>query len=180
MATTLLNFDEAQNLSQFQLIEKAYCKYHNYVLGYLRQRLNTTSDAEDLAQDVFIRLLEYAQELREDTLKYFVFSVTRNILYDYLRKHYRMKGRLIRDVQEHVAISNDIENGIIARDLQEMEQREITRLSPQRKTIYILYRFSEQNTSDIADVLSLSKRTVENHIFSARKTIREAMWQHCN
>lgn len=178
--TQFLHLSSIEQKDQSTLIGRAYDDYHNVVFNYLRRRVNVASDVEDLTQDVFVRLLEYAGQLRENTLKYFVFTVARSVLFDHLRRLYRHRDVLSDTLPETLSANNELENAIIAEDLARMEQREIGRLSPQRKTIYLLYRFSEHDTSDIAGELALSKRTVENHIFAARKTIRSAMRRHCS
>lgn len=174
-STTTLDTDRSA------LISKAYGDHYSAVFNYLRQRTGSAASAEDLAQDVFVRLLEYSGELRECTIKYFVFTVARSVLYDHLRHVYRRRNVLANVVAtESAAQNNELENRIVANDLAEMERLEIGRLSPQRKIVYALYRFSERDASDIARDLSLSKRTVENHIFTARSTIRKAMERHCS
>jgi RNA polymerase sigma-70 factor (ECF subfamily) len=162
------------------LIGKAYTEYYAAVFNYLRQRVGNSPGAEDLTQDVFVRLLEYGGELRECTLKYFVFTVARSILYDYLRRLYRRRHILADTTVETAEASNEVESRIIAQEFAEMERREINHLSPQRKIVYALYRFSEQGASDIAHDLALSRRTVENHIFPARQTIQKVMERYCS
>ena len=56
-----------------------------------RYKIGKDEDAKDLAQDVFLRLMDYKQMLRPETIKYFIFSICRNLVIDYLRRHYKMQ-----------------------------------------------------------------------------------------
>ncbi len=50
-------------------------------------------------------------------------------------------------------------------------------LPEQRRKIYIMSRFENKSSADIAAQLGISSRTVENHLFISRKEIREYIQQ---
>ncbi len=60
-----------------------------WILTYITYRITHRYEAEDLTQDVFVRLLDYKQMLRPDTVKYFLFTIARNIVIDYIRRYYK-------------------------------------------------------------------------------------------
>ena len=72
-----------------RLITEYYEEYRQSVFFYICRRIENRSDAEDLTQDAFLRLLEYRMMIRRDTLKYFIFTIVRNLLNDYLRRYYK-------------------------------------------------------------------------------------------
>ena len=49
------------------IITNSYKEYHQVILTYITYRITHRYEAEDLAQDVFVRLLDYKQMLRPDT-----------------------------------------------------------------------------------------------------------------
>ena len=53
----------------------------------------------------------------------------------------------------------------------------VSRLPVRRRKIYELVRFEGEDTTEIAAKLSLSVRTVENHLFISRKEVRNYMKQ---
>ena len=71
------------------IIIDSYIEYYSRVVDFITYRINNRCDAEDLAQDVFIRLMEYKQILCEDTVKHFIYTISRNIVTDYLRRYYK-------------------------------------------------------------------------------------------
>lgn len=160
-----------------RLIERSYNDYHQTILHYITYRINHKYDAEDLAQDVFIRLIDYKLMLREETVKYFLFTIARNIVIDYLRRYYK-KQEVTSYIYDHaVTYSNETEQNLHAKEILFLEKRKLQSFPSQRKTIYFMNRFHEKTAGEIAEELNLSKRTVENHLMIGRKVMRNYMKQ---
>lgn len=84
---------ELQNLRQFdsQAIGAVYDQYFSEVYRYALYRIGNQTLAEDIASDVFIRLLEAAQAGRspQSNLKGWLIGTASHIVADHLRKKYR-------------------------------------------------------------------------------------------
>ena len=164
-------------MSSVQLITDSYQNYHRSVYLYILYKIGKDEDAKDLAQDVFLRLMDYKQMLRPETIKYFIFSICRNLVIDYLRRHYKMQEITSYFLNQLPTSTNDVESQIIANDISTCEQERVLRLPMQRRKIYVMSRFRHKSSADISDCLGLSVRTVENHLFISRKEIREYIQQ---
>ena len=104
-----------------QLITEYYEEYRRIVFFYICRRIDDRDDAEDLTQDAFLRLLEYRMMIRRDTLKYFLFTIVRNLVNDYLRRLYK-KQEIDRYLYEVLPVSvTDLESQVIAKDLRRWE-----------------------------------------------------------
>ena len=159
------------------IITCSYKEYHQIILNYITYRITHRCEAEDLAQDVFVRLLDYKQMLRPDTVKFFIFTIARNLLTDYLRRYYK-KQEITSYLYDHaVTYTNETESHVIAKELSLLERHKLEALTAQRKKIYVMSRFDEKSISEISTELSISPRTVENHLFVSRREIREFIKQ---
>lgn len=158
-----------------ELIVCAYKKFYPSVLRYIQFRIKDGDEAKDLTQDVFMRLLDYKDMLREDTVKSFLYTVTRNILIDYLRRFYRKKEVDNWLIQETQVSKNEVEEKVYAQELKKMERQVLSTFPNQRKTVYMLSTYEGKNTAEIADKLHLSRRTVEFHLFLGRRCMRQAI-----
>ena len=165
------------DMSSVQLITDSYQNYHCSVYLYILYKIGKDEDAKDLAQDVFLRLMDYKQMLRPETIKYFIFSICRNLVIDYLRRHYKMQEITSYFLDQLPTFINEVESQIIANDLSVCEQKRVLRLPAQRRKIYVMSRFKHISSADISACLGLSVRTVENHLFISRKEIREYIQQ---
>lgn len=164
-------------LTSTQLISNSYMSYHHSVYQYIYYKITSREDAEDLSQDVFLRLMEYKQMLRPDTVKCFIFTIARNLVTDYLRRYYK-KQEMTSYMYDMVETGhNDVESCVVADDLLACEKRRIELLPQQCRRIYVMSRFEDKSVTDISEELNLSRRTVENHLFISRKEVREYLKQ---
>lgn len=164
-------------MTSTQLVADSYTSYHRSVYLYIYYKINCREEAEDLAQDVFVRLMDYKKMLRPDTVKFFIHTIARNLVTDYLRRHYK-KQEITSYMYDHASTyTNETESQLIANDLSNLEKYKLQMLSEQRRKVYVMNRFQEQSVSEISVKLNLSQRTVENHLFAGRKEIREFIKQ---
>lgn len=160
-----------------RLITEYYEEYRQSVFFYICRRIENRSDAEDLIQDAFLRLLEYRMMIRRDTLKYFLFTIVRNLLNDYLRRYYK-RQEIDRYLYDTLPVTTvEPESRMVADEIRKLESRRVSALPEQRRKVYIMSRFQDKPADDIAEELNLSKRTVENHLFISRKEVREFIRQ---
>lgn len=165
------------SLKSTQLIAGVYRNYHHSLYLYIYYKIGNKEEAEDLAQDVYLRLMEYGQVLCVDTVKYFLFTIARNLVNDYLR-HYYKKQEITSYLYEHqAAYTNETESRVMANDLAACEKHKLSLLPLQRRTIYAMSRFEDKSVAAISTELNLSPRTVENHLFISRKEMRDYIRQ---
>lgn len=68
-----------------------YHQYFKYVYNFCRRRVNTSEDAEDIVAEVFHAVWSGLGKIEDqNTLKPWIFGITRNKLNDFLRKRYRL------------------------------------------------------------------------------------------
>lgn len=136
-------------------------------------------DAEDLAQDVFVRLFRNLGSYRAEvgSLATWLTTLTRNLLID----HYR-RGRADRmtDSIETVTPEGDTaplpipakgrpaDHAVWGREVQEQVQRALLRLSPELREAVILRDLQDLDYKEIAAVLRLPEGTVKSRINRGR------------
>ena len=163
--------------TSIHLIADSYGAYHEQIFFYIHKRIKSREDAEDLSQDVFVRLMDYEQLLCAETVKSFIYTIARNLVIDYLRRYYKAQEVTSYIYDSVPQRTTETESAIMARDLQAQELKCLRSLPAQRRKIYMLNRFQEKSSSEIAETLQLSRRTVENHLFICRKEVRAYLKQ---
>lgn len=160
------------------IIREAYEVYRMQIHAYIANRIQHKYDAEDLTQDVFVRLLDYTQMIRPETVRYFLFTIARNLVIDHIRRYYKKQEfDTYASITYAQHTTNETEEVCWANDLLSLEKRKLETLAPQRQKIYTLIRFEENTIEEIAQKMNLSERTVENHLRLGRKEMRHYIRQ---
>lgn len=164
---------ETRPVTKTTSVETLYRKYSDRIFRFLHSRTGNREDAENLAQDVWMRILESETEVTEETAKSYLFTIAANLLNDYLRKLYvrfNCHEEVEREYTERVTVTPVQE--YIAKEMARMETVRVECLPPKRRIIYKMSRYEEMAVGDIAEALSLSFRTVENHLRMGRRDVR--------
>jgi len=97
-------YDERRALDGLQKLDSQaigaiYDRYFSEVYRYVRYRINDNTAAEDIASDVFVRLLEAAQKKQgpQSSLKGWLIATASHAVNDHLRRHYRRPVEALSD-----------------------------------------------------------------------------------
>lgn len=157
----------------FTTLYKIYwSKVYNFSCLYLTSAV----EAEEVVQEVFIKLWEARIFLKEEeNLKNFLFIITRNLIFNQFRKSFNenaYKMTILKSATEEY----HMEDEMIAADLKEHIQKLISELTPRQKEIFQMSREEHLSYKEIAVRLSISEKTVERHINDALKFLRKNIY----
>ena len=109
---------------------ECYLKYREYIKNYIALRICRPYEAEDLAQDVFVRLWEYRTFVKPDTVWSLLFTIARNIVTDQIRRYYKQED-FVAYIYNKVNDSdrNTTEDVICYRELKEKHEEVVKRVS---------------------------------------------------
>lgn len=157
----------------FTTFYKAYC---HRVYNFCRLYLNGKSAIEEVVQEVFIKVWESRDFIREDDkIKGLLFIITRNLIFNRHRKSVNedfYKMTVLSAVEEPY----DMEGEIDARNLSEYIDQLIEELPPRRREIFNLSRKQHMSYKEIAQHLNLSEKTIENQIGEALKYLKQNVY----
>jgi RNA polymerase sigma-70 factor (ECF subfamily) len=136
-----------------------------------------TATAEDLAQEVFIRIWNRRGALQDVYFKAYLHRAAINMALDHLDKHKRQGKHL--SIEENViqlpASSGSAESSHHLKQTSAHIQQAIDRLPEKCREIFILSRFEEMTYREIAATLNISVKTVENQMITALKKLRVSL-----
>lgn len=132
------------------------------------------SVAEELVQDVFMKVWENPGNLEDvRSVKSYLYKSVINSSINHLNRQKNIEQhhqKIAADFSEEYLMELDEENELVV-----LLRIEIEKLPPQCKKVFKLNRFEKLKYKEIADLLDISERTVENHIANALKVLREAL-----
>lgn len=150
---------------------KAFDEHYGYIRNYLYYLSGDIAMAEDLAQDVFLTLWEERRQVREETIRPFLFKVAKNNFY----KQQRRKNIHLNFVSSLIS-GRDNESPEFILELKEFDRKLqdiIAGIPEKTRTIFLMNRIDNMTYSEIAKNLNLSVKSVEKHMGKALKTVRE-------
>ena len=149
-------------------------RYKNRLYGYVMALTHSSYIAEEITQEIFIKLWLCRDMLGElSNPEAYLVSMARNKALNHLRKSAH-ESRMIQELQNRMAPEvNNVEEQTLLSDQRNLLHEAITSLSPQRRLVYRLSRDQGLNHLEIANRLHVSPNTVKNHLVTALKTIRK-------
>ena len=155
-----------------QLITNYYITHRDELLAFASSRLGDSRLAEDIVQDVFLRLLSSDKMITEVTLPALVYTITRNLINDYYRRHttYEQYEHYIKGVCSEVTT---MESVFSAFEIMERLERGLVRLPENCREIYRLHIYGGMKVGEISRELGEGYKSVEHRLGTARKVMRE-------
>lgn len=132
--------------------------------------------AEEILQEVFIKIWTNRESIDINrSFESFIFTITRNLTYNYLRDASRREA--IRNVlwSNVVAQHQKVESNLIFEEYKDIVEDIIQNLPVQKRSIYQLSRQEGKSNSEIAAILGISPKTVRNHLWNTMSTIRSQL-----
>ncbi len=173
------------DMEAFQELIEAH---QSRVIGTIAKMLGDETEAEDLAQQVFIRIWKSAPRY-EPTAKFttWLYTITRNLVFNELR-------RRRRHVTQSLAASEETDDRaplqiadpsgkspdatMLDAEMQKAIQRAIEELPEVQRMAIILRRYDDVSYEEIGVILKLSVPAVKSVLFRARTELRQKLQQY--
>lgn len=168
-----------------ELLRRYQRPIYNFVLRQLRQ----PNAAEDVTQDVFLRLVQNAAEFKHEArFSTWLYTIARNLCIDALRKlaHRRHAsldqpsgdGSESRPLVENIADSKtraSAESGALAGEMQDSIVRAIESLPDDQREVFLLREVAELPFKEIAAITGVGENTVKSRMRYALDRLKDAL-----
>jgi len=173
-------------LGDRQAFGKLVKRYQNKVLYLAYDLIGNYTDAQDVAQNVFLQAFQNIAFFRdESSFSTWIYKITTNAAIDFQRGRKRRKSLFIdqpqHEDQQILSIDNiedpyqSVEKEIENSDLKELISLTVEGLSPQQKAAFVLKYFHDKSTEEIAKIIDCDPVTVRGHILRATLKLRKKL-----
>lgn len=154
---------------------EAYSRYHKQIYQFVFKKTQSEYIATEVVQLCFIRLWEKRNSLNETIeLNVQLFGMARQVMIDELRKE---STRLKYNTQSsQYPFTENLMKMIESKDLLKHFEQEIESMPPIRKMVFNLSRDNGLSYLEIAEMLGISTKTVENHIGKVLSRLKHYMF----
>jgi RNA polymerase sigma-70 factor (ECF subfamily) len=164
-----------------QLVER----HQRLVVGTVTRMLGNSSDAEDIAQQVFVRVWKSAKRyVPRAKFTTWLLKITRNLVFNELRRRSRHPQVPLqaeaeeeeRPIRDENAVAPDA--AMLEQELQKAIDAAIAQLPETQRLAVILRRYEELSYEEIAETLEQSVSAVKSLLFRARTELRESLQRY--
>jgi RNA polymerase sigma-70 factor (ECF subfamily) len=154
-------------------VESAWMEYSKQLLSFIRTKVDSSKDAEDILAEVFYKLAKLSELSRIPTkLPNWLYRVTYNTIIDYYRKKkptVALPDELSNPTSEPEAISK-----LSACILPIIEE-----LSDTYRYPLLLAEIDEKSHQEVADILGISLSATKSRILRGRRKLKDLMSKRC-
>ena len=146
-------------------------------------RLVGPDEAEDLTQDVFVKISQALPAFRnESTLSTWVYRIATNTALDRLRSRSSHASEVPLDTDNGTATdrSQDAEHRVFQREMRDCLNQYIDTLKPSYRSVFVLSEIEGLTNPEIADALGISLQTVKIRLHRARQRLQIQLRHRCH
>ena len=154
-------------------------RYQNYVFTLVLRLVKSREDAEELAQDAFVKAFKYLKDFRGDSkFSTWLYTIVNNTCITFLRKK-RLEVQSL-DNEQVFSRADNLDSGLRAdtveqKSKQTMVNEAISLLNPDDAMVITLFYKAEQSLEETAAVLGIEINAAKVRLHRARARLKEKM-----
>jgi len=183
MASTTNTYREEGVLARLSKGDKdafkwLYERYSAKLYINIRSILKDEDAAQEVLQEVFIRLWNYRERIDpHKSFQALLYKTGKNLVYNYLRNRWQGRAVLGQFVDEMVAYQH-VEERLFHKETSAMLDKAIEELPPQRKLVFKLCKLEGKSYGEVSEMLDISISTISDHIVKATRAIKAKLRLH--
>lgn len=163
-----------------QITEAIWQQFHDNLANFIRKRVSNEADAQDILQDVFIKIHQNINQLKDETrLTAWVYQITRNVINDY----YRQQREWVTLPDGLVDMAADVETAVSPDLTQEVAQwlrPMVAQLPSKQREAIQLVEFEGMSQRQLSQQLQLSVSGAKSRIQRGRQQLKETLLACCH
>lgn len=157
--------------------DEIYEQWSGYVYNFICKTLYNKALAEDITQELFLRLWKHRSQIDEQrNFEAWIFTIARNLVYKEGRRMV-LSSAFAETVRKEAGADTDrtTEDMVNFSFVNEQVNQLIEQLPPARRRIYLLNKMDGLSIREIAARLNLSEKTVETQLYHANVFLRSRL-----
>lgn len=152
-----------------QAVEQWFKEYHRVILRFVKTKITSDHDAEEITQEVFINCLKHLPLFRGNaSIKTWMLGIARHEVADFYRKRYAKKAILALPLSELLSETSIGD----AHDVSEKVRQVIQAMSDHNRELLLLKYIDGKKVGEIAQEMGKSIKAIESELFRARQEFK--------
>lgn len=166
---------EALREGNYYAFTELYNAYGDMLYSFVLQLTKSPSEAKDIVQEIFLRIWLNRHNIALDkSFKAYLYQIARNLIIDTFRKQVNKISfeQYVNSNHFSEYVNNNIEDKISYDDFIVLLEKAKQKMTERQREIFILSREKDLKTEEIAKILNLSEKTVQNTLSLAIGIVR--------
>lgn len=153
-----------------------YLRCFEPMQAFLRLLLHSATDAEELCQELFMKLWENRERIDPDSnFRSYLYTMAKTTALKYL-EHKNVVYKYVNfRMKEFPEFEHSADEQLISNELSLILKIALANMPAQRRRVFEMSRFEGLSNDEIAEKLNISSTTVRAHLHNALKTLKELM-----
>jgi RNA polymerase sigma-70 factor (ECF subfamily) len=153
--------------------EQVMLRTERSVMAIARRMLGNVSDAEEAAQEVFLRVYKYLHRFdRTKAFEPWLYRLTVNVCNDLSSRRQRPGDVLSVADHEPVAEHQDPHGSLAADEQRRLVRNALAALPEKQRAAVVLRDLQGLSTAEVAEAMNISEATVRSHLSAARLRLK--------
>lgn len=168
---------EAVKSGDIQQASVLFDRYHKRIYNFLIRMTMSKVLAEDLTQNVFLRMIKYRNSYREgNKFHSWIYQIARNVFSDHYQMHKNRFNDFV-DVDKIGASIVDKEESIEQDERENILYRSLALLTEEQRELLVLTRFQHLKYEEVAVIMDTTVANIKVKIHRAIQKLREHYFQ---
>jgi RNA polymerase sigma factor (sigma-70 family) len=164
---------EAVKSGDLQQASLLFERYHKRIYNFLARMTMDRTVAEDLTQNVFVRMIKYRNSYREGArFQSWIYQVARNIFSDHYQEIRNRRYGFI-DVEKIEGVMADSDETQMMDEREELLHKSLARLEPEQLELLVLTRFQHMKYEEVAAIMDTTVANIKVRVHRAIGKLRE-------
>lgn len=165
----------SKSICEEQVFNEVHERHVLALRNFLFYKLGDLEKAKDFAQEAFVRLWNNCSSVTFEKVKSYLFTIGNRLFLDhYDHQKVVMKFEYRSDISES-QMEHNPEYLYRHEEFKERLEEAMSDLPEKQRTVFLMSRIDKMKNREIADDLDLSIKTVEKHVSTAIKTLKESL-----
>ena len=164
---------EAVKNGDLQRATLLFERYNKRIFNFLARMTMDRMLAEDLSQNVFLRMIKYRQSYREGArFQSWIYQIARNVFADHYHGEKNKYNNFVdvEKIRDHIVDNDDME---AQSEKERILQRSMARLTDEQRELLVLTRYQQMKYEEVAQVMDTTVANIKVKVHRALIRLRE-------
>jgi RNA polymerase sigma-70 factor (family 1) len=153
-----------------------YKAYHNFLYRFILKFVKSPDLAEDLTQEIFIRIWELRKEMKKvDSFQAYLFITARNHTLNFLKKVSKENIAKAEIMRHYKPVQRMADDELLSAEYRQFIQNVLDSLPAQTREVFRLSREQYKSYDEVAALLGISRHAVKKHMVRSHKKFKDLL-----